>query len=280
MKSIAVILTCFNRKAMTLECLDVLYQTTVPLNFTMDVYLVDDGSTDGTGEAVINQFPLVNVIDGTGSLYWNQGMRLAWKTAVKNKIYDFFLWLNDDTLLDVDAITELVSSYDDVIKKKQKLPIVCGACRKEHGKDEFSYGGRINHEEIIPNGELQACKEINGNIVLVSKAIYDVIGMLSNSYTHGMGDVDYGLRALERGFVCFTSRKYIATCPPNESVEGWSDSSNSLRERLKILYSPTGLNIKEYIIFRKRFWGWRWIIYALKVYVKALFPSLYKVMFK
>lgn len=272
---IAVLLTCHNRKAQTLQCLHSLFQAYSPQNYTMEVYLVDDGSTDGTGQAVKKQFPQVNVIEGNGSLFWAGGMRLAWKTASEAKTYDFYLWLNDDTMLDPAAIEELFFFYQEAKQSVNKENIVTGACRKSLEVHEFSYGGRNEDGPVKPNGNLQECKYINGNAVLIPHEIYKHLGNISEDYTHGMGDYDYGLRAINSGFKCFTTRTYIATCPPNEGIPAWRNPQASLKQRWDSFHSPLGLNIKEYIHFRRKFWGQKWIVFAIKSYLQVLFPRLY-----
>ena len=49
---IAVLLTCHNRVEKTLDFLHSLVRVKCPQNVEIDVYLNDDGSTDGTREAV------------------------------------------------------------------------------------------------------------------------------------------------------------------------------------------------------------------------------------
>lgn len=58
MKTIAVLLTAHNRKEKTLLCLDFLFKQKQVEEYTIDVYLTDDGSTDGTSEAVKKHFQL------------------------------------------------------------------------------------------------------------------------------------------------------------------------------------------------------------------------------
>jgi GT2 family glycosyltransferase len=273
-QNIAILLTCHNRKNKTISCLTVLFEATLPKGFAIEVFLVDDGSTDGTSQAIKEKFPSVTIIQGDGHLYWNRGMHLAWKKATKTKEYDFYLWLNDDTILDTDAIVQLFTCYDE-IKLADKESIITAACRKEKDGEVFSYGGRNEYGPVIPNNKLQECTYINGNLVLIPKTIYQKIGINSLDYTHGMGDFDYGLRAIKAGFNCYTTKQYIATCPTNEGIPAWCNPQTPMLKRLKLLYSPRGLNLKEYILFRKKFWGWSWIIYMLKAYCKALSPSLY-----
>ena len=83
--NLAILITSHNRKKITLKCLGNLLTAKNINTFDFDVFLFDDGSTDGTSEAIKDQYPKVNIVNGNGDLYWNQGMRLAWKTAAKSK---------------------------------------------------------------------------------------------------------------------------------------------------------------------------------------------------
>lgn len=275
MKKIAVLLTCFNRKQKTLSCLTRLYNAELPDEVEFDVFLVDDGSTDGTSDAVRSGFPEVNIIQGNGNLFWNKGMRLAWQTASNTRDYDFYFWLNDDTLLANSALSDLFDVFSTALQRDKKPAIVVGACSQDHQTNEFSYGGKTDNGPVIPNGELQKCKYVNGNAVLVPKQIFLEVGMLSEDYTHTMGDIDYGMRVLNKGFNVYTSKTFIASCPTNKGFPTWCNPEKKLKERWQFLHSPRGLNIKEYNKFRRKFWGNRWLIYAAKAYLRTLFPTYY-----
>jgi len=272
---IAALLTCHNRREKTRLCLEALFRAVLRLDHKLDVYLVDDGSTDGTGETVAQFFPEVNVIQGDGSLFWNQGMRLAWNTASGKDDYDFYLWLNDDTILNAFALTELFDCFQKVLEADKQAALIVGACESSEGSREFSYGGRNDAGPVIPNGELQTCKYINGNVVLVPKAIFEKLGNLSNDYTHAMGDIDYGLRAGASYFSCYSTTQYVAACPRHNSVPDWKNPEVPLARRWRSIHSPRGLNLKEYNRFRRKFWGHLWIKYALQAYMKVLIPRIY-----
>lgn len=107
MKSIAVLLTVFNRKEKTLQCLGNLYKQLPIQGYSVDIYLTNDGCTDGTPEAIAQKFPEVEIIHSKGNLFWNRGMYTAWKEATKRKEYDYYLWLNDDTFIYPDSISRL-----------------------------------------------------------------------------------------------------------------------------------------------------------------------------
>ena len=66
MKYIAVLLTVFNRKDKTLCCLERLFAQLPIDGWRVDVFLTDDGCTDGTPEAVAARFPDVSIVRGTG----------------------------------------------------------------------------------------------------------------------------------------------------------------------------------------------------------------------
>jgi len=94
--SIGVVITCHNRKEKTIASLKKLINQDDIDTLDVKIYLVDDGSTDGTSEAIKNNFPQVNIIKGDGTLFWNGGMRGAFSKAMENG-HDYYLWLNDDT---------------------------------------------------------------------------------------------------------------------------------------------------------------------------------------
>ena len=111
MINIAVLITCHNRKHKTVKCLQKLYSQNNIENIKLKVFLVDDGSSDGTGQTVKKLFPDITIIKGSGNLFWGGGMFLAWETALKDNIeYNYFLWINDDTFLFEDAISTLLGS--------------------------------------------------------------------------------------------------------------------------------------------------------------------------
>lgn len=273
-KTIAVLLTCHNRCKKTLSCLESFNNVVLPEEYSCVVYLVDDGSTDGTSAAVKLNFPQVNIIQGSGELFWSKGMHLAWETAAKQQAADFYLWLNDDTLLSKHAIVELLGCYFSTYEKDKHSNIIVGACSMSPNDSTFSYGGKSEKGPVIPNGKIQDCKFINGNVVLIPKDIFQMIGNISLDYTHLFGDYDYGLRAQRAGFKCYTTREYIAACPTN-MISAWCDPKKKLKIRWQLFHSPKGLNISEYIMYLKRNQISGWFTLTVKAYLKLLFPFFY-----
>ncbi|HUK99256.1 MAG TPA: glycosyltransferase family 2 protein [Nitrospirota bacterium] len=275
---IAVLLTCHNRRVITLECLESLHRQKFTYNISIEVFLVDDKSTDGTREAVKQKFPYVNVIEGNGNLYWCGGMRLAWNVAMKQD-FDFYLWLNDDTILSANALVTLWDSVNFVEKNTGKCNgiIVGSTFNAETGTR--TYGGCIQAKKksldfmpVVPSGSLEPCDTFNGNCVLVSREAFRELGNMSPEFTHAMGDTDYGLRAKEKNIPMWVAPKYIGKCRGNPTPL-WLDNALSLRGRIRNLNNPKGLPPKEWMSFCRRHTGWRWLGNLIKVYMRVLAPN-------
>jgi GT2 family glycosyltransferase len=274
-KSIAVLLTCFNRREQTLACLNSLFELMMPVAYNLEVFLVDDGSTDGTSNLVAQKFPEVHLIQGTGSLYWNRGMHLAWKTAIESKPdFDFFLWLNDDVKLKKNSLEVLLNDFN-----QKPNGIICGVMASEN-TSKITYGGRDQKEVLLkPNGEIpQECYSINGNFVLVSKEVYDKVGMLDPIFPHAIGDFDYGLRALKKGIKSYISSTVVGFCESNPKLPVWCRPEIDFRKRLKSLYSPLGnAHPIYYFKYELRHMG---VLTAIKHYItlhlRLIAPGLWK----
>ena len=240
--NIAVILTCFNRKEKTLNCLSSLFKVIS----SCDVYLTDDGSKDGTSEAVKKQYPNVQIIKGKGDLFWSRGMYTAWKKALEKK-YDFYLWLNDDIEVYPYFLEELLKCY----QLSNTNCIVSGIIEDEK-REKILYGGSDSDKKIIiPNGEPQDITFMNGNVVLVPQNVVDSIGIIDPIYHHDLGDVDYGLTARKAGIKVVSTTRPIALGYSNDfcRVRKWD---TNIFNRFKKLYSPLGSNPKINFYFRKK----------------------------
>ncbi|MDR0385421.1 MAG: glycosyltransferase family 2 protein [Prevotellaceae bacterium] len=276
-KYIAVLLTCHNRKEKTLSCLTALYNCIIPDGYDFDVFLVDDGSKDGTSDAIRKNFPQVNIIHGTGNLFWNRGMYLAWETAAKTNNYDYYLWLNDDTCLYPHAVEELTISSESENNRK----IICGSTCDVNDKQKITYGGRNSgnsgKELIFPNGKKQICYCFNGNIVLIPEYVYKIAGMNDALFHHALGDFDYGLRARKSGIISIVSPSVLGECEEHKVLAGWCNPQTPVLRRLKLLYTPTGNNPFEFFKYENRHNGLlNACFHFITNHLRAICPALWK----
>ncbi|GHV02305.1 acetylglucosaminyltransferase [Bacteroidia bacterium] len=267
MKYVAVLMTVHNRREKTLCSLRALYGCALPDNCVVNVYLTDDGSTDGTAEAVAKAFPMVRILHGDGNLYWNRGMINSWREASSARDYDFYLWLNDDTYLRSTSLEVMLGAsalLDD-------RAIVVGTTLSSD-RHRVTYGGWVDRKLIVPDGTLQRCTSFNGNIVLVPGAVFDVVGMLDGRFHHNLGDIDYGLRAGDRGIASYVAPVICGYCdrgpqrPPRKT----------LRARLADLYSPlASAHPRHFFLFELRHHGLLpALAHWIKLHLRALMPHL------
>ncbi len=249
--SIAVLMTVHNRRETTLGCLQRIGEMTYDRSWIhVDIYLTDDGCTDGTAEAVRTAFPEVQILSGDGSLFWNRGMATAWDKACEQD-YDFYWWVNDDTLVFKDCLTRLLacsSLHDD------RALIVGSTCASED-PDTITYGGWRGHQLITDVCKEHDCDTFNGNLILIPRSVYQVIGTNDPYYRHSLGDTDYGLRASEAGFPSFIAPGTFGICDLHPRPSVWKDPDQPFRKRWHHFFSPTGNNPFEFFHFRRKHYG-------------------------
>ena len=276
---IAVLMTCYNRVKTTLTCLDHLFAQNFFYNVSLKIFLVDDGSTDRTGEKVKNRFPDINLLKGDGNLFWCGGMRLAFGTALKDK-FDYYLWLNDDSMLFKYAIKKMIETSLNCKKEMGKDCIIVGSMQDKHTK-KFTYGGYkknnfwnpLSFKRIEPDNYPKECDVFNGNCVLIPDTIARTIGNLSSDFTHGIGDYEYGIRAKRNGFAAMTASGFMGTCYRNSQEKTYKDNTLNFRERVVQLSDiKTIPPADEYMKFIRINGGFFWPIYWLRTFIRKTFP--------
>jgi GT2 family glycosyltransferase len=271
-QTIAALLTCHNRKEKTLACLKSLFLCDLPINHIMEVFLVDDGSTDETGVTIKNNFPEVNLIHGDGNLFWNRGMHLAWETATKVKKFDFYIWLNDDVELFPNAIINLMKA------SPENDAIVVGNMQSRN-EPNVTYGGwNPNGKLIVPTNVPQICDAFNGNLVLVPLKVFNQIGNLDPVFPHAIGDFDYALRAKKKGIKSYIAADFSGYCDDRTLPPKWCLPEVPFKERIKFLYSPLGNSHPIYYFqFAKRHYGiFIAIRHFLSIHLRLICPRLWK----
>ena len=280
MTRIAVLITCHNRREKTLACLDALTAANSD-RFDIQVFLVDDGSTDGTGDAVRARFPEVKLIQGDGNLYWNGGMRRAHAAAMVQP-FDFMLWLNDDTYLFPETLTTLMATYRAVVADTGTESIVLGTTC-DLSREKPTYGGlkrytffqRLTYAYVLvaPQTTPVEVETMNGNCALIPATIARALGNLDSAFTHALGDWDYGFRARAAGYRIWITPGYAGICA-NPPTKPTVHPRTTVWERLRRMQNPKELPIKEWATYTKRYTGPLWPLHWLKPYVSAVLAGV------
>lgn len=290
---IVIVLTCFNRRSFTKNCIEKLG---IKNDFYEVLFVVtDDLSTDGTKEMLqeLKETYKINVIEGNGSLFWNGGMHkgLAFvlEAAKENveesvsskefentndsvtqfiKTSDYVMLVNDDVDFETSAVSEMLHISDNE-------NVVVGTVKSNNGT--VSYGGVHFLSKyfvkylIMDIDDNYKCDTFNANAVLIPMKIIKKAGNIDETYGHSLGDFDYGLRISKLGYNILKTNFYVGSCEDNDLKGTWRDTSLSITERLKKKESKKGLPFKDWWHFVYKNFGLLPAIYhSMTPYVRIL----------
>jgi GT2 family glycosyltransferase len=267
---IAALMAVHNRRDLTLACLDSLRAQ--PLyGCTLDVFVLDDASTDGTAAAVVERHPDVHLLRGDGQQYWNGGMRRAFGRAMMDD-YDYYLWMNDDTKLD-DGVLDLLLKTERELRDQAHGPVIVAGTTRHPDTGELTYGGQVRLSRwrplawtLVPPGpDPLPCETMNGNTVLLPRAVVQRVGNLDPAYVQQMGDFDYGLRARAAGCEVWVAPGTVGMCASHPERR---TDLQSLGRELARLWSVKELAPRPWLVFTRRWAGPLWPIYWLSPYVR------------
>lgn len=260
---IAIIMAVHNRAEVTLRCLRQVADSTFPVP-NENIFIVDDGSKDGTTARVLQEFPGTNVLTGDGNLFWGKAMAMAEKAAIAHDV-DFLLWLNDDIDMYPHAIEHLLNSSPPFAEGPR--PIVTGALKypDAHATSYSGYRrkpstfGLLRLRRIDPDiTQSQEVDTFNGNIVLVPAEHSIQLGGIDDSFTHHYGDLDFGLRARKAGIPNILACGYVGATARNSEAGTFRDNAVSRRRRYENLFGPKGFPPFEKSRYLRRHGGFLW----------------------
>lgn len=283
MNKFAVLLTCFNRKEKTIASLAALYKAYKESSngWEMSIYLTDDGSTDGTSEAVSKNFPQVKVLKGDGTLYWAGGMRNSWSEALKED-YDAYLLLNDDTNVYPHLFNAVLKTHEFSVSNYGMGGVYVGTTIDADTK-EVTYGGSVFTQRLLGkmrrvplNKDMpEKCELGNANIMWVSNNVIKTVGILSKGYVHGMADYDYTMKAVKANLPVLVMPGINGECVNDHGEIYEKFASFSFKDRISFLFNPVGLDFKSQLYHMRKHFPVRLPVFYLMGWFKVIFPNIY-----
>ncbi len=173
----------------------------------LSLIIVDDGSSDGSADAVADRFPGVKVLHGDGNLWWSGATNLGVREALDDGA-DFILTINHDNEVDPGFIEPLVemavnnprSLVNSVIADYRERAFVTSF----GGKLEWFLGevrDRTSKRDRYDPGRLDEGDFLTGNSTLVPAGAFREIGLYDQeSCPQYLGDAEFSLRARRAGY--------------------------------------------------------------------------------
>jgi GT2 family glycosyltransferase len=232
-KKIYIILPVHNRMDITQKFINYLNLQSYK---KFHLILIDDGSADGTSEAVRNTISELTIIRGNGNLWWAGGLQegFNWiKNHVKNP-QDLILIINDDTFFKEDFLKNGVK-----LISKNPSSIICAERYSLETKNILDKGVKVNWWNFsfnpMPNPEEINCLSTNGIILTVGDFL-KTGGFIPEKLPHYASDYEFTIRANRLGLKLKTFPEFKLWS--NEKTTGLQNiESKNVLKYLRDLFS-------------------------------------------
>ncbi len=219
-----------NRRDITLQCLTSLSRIDDE-GLKVHKIIIDDGSTDGTSEAIRENFPDVELIEGDGNL-WCSGAANLGVTRALSYDPDYILLINDDTVFDDKFLQNLVRTAE-----KYDRSVVGGLLLlwdQPHRVFQVAprwdtwFGGWRHYMDqtvwTVPDQPFEV-DLIVGNCTLFPAKAFREEGLFATRWLPHYGDAEYTPRLKRRGWKLFIDPHARVFNQPNEVPASMSKMS-------------------------------------------------------
>lgn len=268
MIKVGVVLAVHNRKAHTLQCLQLLHEQSYK---EIQIVMVDDGSSDGTNEAVSSAFPKVHIIKGSGHWWWARSMNVGFHKALALGV-DVVISMNNDTLFSTTLISELVQWHLETptkvlgclntIEKDQSYVFFAGVRKISWWiAKEFKYIKAFNPlTESLKGIHPTVC--LNGRGTLIPRTVFETIGFFDAlHFPQYAADYDFALRAVKANFGCLINWDIRVSSAIEDTGKGRSFIRQSWGQFYKSFFNPyASTSIKMWWHYYRKHGGIVWPI--------------------
>ncbi|MBA3693817.1 MAG: glycosyltransferase family 2 protein [Acidobacteria bacterium] len=243
MKRVEIVAPVHNRREITLLCLRSLARlNTEELN--IHIIIVDDGSTDRTGEAISREFSEVEVVPGDGNLWFTEGTNMGVRAALKYQP-DYILMINDDAVFDADFLRYMVETAEKYPRSVVgSLLLLWDMPHKLFQVAPIwnTWKGGWQHWEqqtiwTIPTKPWEV-DIIVGNCVLVPVEAIREQGLMNSKRYPNFGDAEYTPRLKRNNWRLLIDPRARVFCQPNTLSKRISNMS--LKEKINALFLDLG----------------------------------------
>ncbi|MCX6113186.1 MAG: glycosyltransferase family 2 protein [Proteobacteria bacterium] len=282
---VVIIILNWNGKDDTIECLESLKHITYP---NYEILLVDNGSTDGSINLIMEKFAKINMLESKKNLGFAEGNNEGIINARKIG-FDYILLLNNDTIVDPSFLTEMVK----IGESDDKTGII-GAVNYYYNEPERVWfcGGKFNFwngkayrvgvtkDDKVRQDKIDEADYVAGSCFLIKKIVMDKIGVLDKEYFAYWEEADYCVRSQKAGFrVLYVPKAKIwhKVSSTSKKINGFYEYYNTRSNFLFMKKHATRIQFASFLLwfFFIDFWSKTFIFFILYKNVTAL-SSFYK----
>lgn len=212
--NLSIIIVNWNTKNLLEKCLESVYKETKDLDF--EVFVVDNGSKDGSSEMVEKKFPQVNLIKNR----FNVGFAKANNQAIRKSRGEYILLLNPDTIILGNTLKKMV----DFLENHPQVGILGPKIINPDGSLQpssrtfptlmsqilillklhnfFPWLPPIKKYYMLnwDHSETREVDQVMGSCFMIRKKLIDKIGLLDENYWIWFEEVDFCKRAKIAGW--------------------------------------------------------------------------------
>lgn len=263
--NIAAIVPIHNELESTKKFLRSYYNNLARSSLTENCMLiiVDDGSTDGSGEWISEHYPQITVLRSDGSLWWSGSVNMALRFIQQMPMTHFLLFNNDNTL-ENNYFSSLLIAITEIGHNK----IISSKVVNIYPEHHIGNGGVIfdrKRSKYVNNehpGEKAVVNTAGGMGVLVPVSVVQKIGLFDAiNFPQKSGDTDFFLRSEKEGYL-------VHYCPNlivynDNSITGHSENT-SIKGIINAYSYPKGyMNLKVDFKLFSRHGNIFWSIYSI-----------------
>jgi GT2 family glycosyltransferase len=201
------------------------------INIHVDIFVVDNASTDGTQKSIEEKYPQIKVLQ-TGFNLGGSGGFSHGLNFVKDSNYDYIWLLDNDVRLDKNALVNLVK----ILKGNPRIGLVGSQIKKlecpsiihemgiyvyphkAHLKNKFGNSVPTSVEKILAGKSHINVDICSAASLLVRSQIVNQIGVFEDYFLH-FDDVEWCLRAKQASWLVAASSRSIVWHPSPETKQ-------------------------------------------------------------
>ena len=253
---VAAVIPVFNRRETTLQGLRSLSRIDAT-GIDLRIFIVDDASTDGTAEAIENEFPNVVIVRGTGNLHYAGGTN-AGMVAARDWHPHYYLLTNDDSVFHDQLLQRLLETATN--NPRSVVGALLLLWDQPHRvfqvgqKWSTSHGGWVIPEHLTAfnvGTEPFDVECVVGNCTLLPADAVAECGLMdAKRFPHGWGDAQYFMRLRKAGWRLMVNPRAYVWCEPNTYPAPLH--TLGVREILRVLFlnERHPLNLKRQLVAR------------------------------